>query len=249
MDVDVHENQFVPPPNIVITEALPKELPKIPPAIIQPANFIPPGNLVHTPNGTIIIEELDTPEIRRFKNNRRKAEKKRLAAEASAANVVPAPVSVPSQTAGAGPSTLPSNGNHENFEMESDLSSLSDGGNEELEGRRADRALVPPPPLPPPVPVPIAVPSSLKIGADPPAVMLKEGQRLEGGTLGSSFVVLSLLLYPAAHIGCVVVWAKAGKRRTHRISSMANDLLIQRHTLGGPLSYMKTTTPWYRRMS
>ncbi|ESK83279.1 bromodomain and phd finger-containing protein 3 [Moniliophthora roreri MCA 2997] len=43
---------------------------------------IPPGHIIHNPDGTIIIEELDTPAIRREKNNRRKAERARLLAEA-----------------------------------------------------------------------------------------------------------------------------------------------------------------------
>ncbi|KAJ7027919.1 bromodomain and PHD finger-containing protein 3 [Mycena alexandri] len=45
--------------------------------------FIPPPNVIRTPDGLVIIEELDTPAIRKEKSLRRKEE--RLAAEAAAA--------------------------------------------------------------------------------------------------------------------------------------------------------------------
>ncbi|KAJ7777292.1 bromodomain and PHD finger-containing protein 3 [Mycena metata] len=45
--------------------------------------FIPPPNVIRTPEGLVIIEELDTPAIRKEKSLRRKEE--RLAAEAAAA--------------------------------------------------------------------------------------------------------------------------------------------------------------------
>ncbi|KAJ7281986.1 bromodomain and PHD finger-containing protein 3, partial [Mycena rebaudengoi] len=54
---------------------------------------IPPPNVIRTPDGQVIIEELDTPAIRREKNMRRKEERKAETAAAAAA-----------ATAGAGPS-------------------------------------------------------------------------------------------------------------------------------------------------
>jgi hypothetical protein len=46
---------------------------------------VPLSSIVHGPDGTIIIEELDSPAIRRAKNIRRKAERLKLEARASAA--------------------------------------------------------------------------------------------------------------------------------------------------------------------
>ncbi|KAJ6485818.1 bromodomain and PHD finger-containing protein 3 [Mycena sanguinolenta] len=47
--------------------------------------FIPPPNVIHTPDGQVIIEELDTPAIRKEKNLRAR-EAKTLAAQAAAAS-------------------------------------------------------------------------------------------------------------------------------------------------------------------
>ena len=72
-------------------------------------------NIIHAPDGTIIVETLDTPALRRQKTLRRKAEKLRLAAEAEAASFLL-----------AGPSQLPASA------MRSESSSLTDlDGNEE----------------------------------------------------------------------------------------------------------------------
>lgn len=49
----------------------------------QQRTFIPPGTVIQSENGTIIIEELDTPAIRREKTIRRKEERRRLAAAAT----------------------------------------------------------------------------------------------------------------------------------------------------------------------
>ncbi|KAK7020204.1 hypothetical protein VNI00_017817 [Paramarasmius palmivorus] len=48
---------------------------------------IPPGNIIHNPDGTVIIEELDTPATRKQKNIRKKAERARQLQEANKASV------------------------------------------------------------------------------------------------------------------------------------------------------------------
>lgn len=118
-------------------------------------NVIPISKIIYAPDGTVIVETLDTPALRREKTQRRKAERLRLAAEAEAA----------ASSSFAGPSQLPAS------VMRSDSSSLTDlEGNEEEEGnapRNESRlhASVPP--------------------KDPAAIVLAEGEMLEGGTLGT----------------------------------------------------------------
>ena len=88
----------------------------------------PLRNIIHAPDGTIIVETLDTPLLRRQKSIRRKAERLRLAAEAEA-----------SASASAGPSRLPAISG-------SGSSSLTDlDGDEEEDGKRHSRATAPPP--------------------------------------------------------------------------------------------------------
>jgi len=71
----------------------------------------PTLGVIQRPDGTIIIQELDTPTIRREKNLRRKAEKLRMATEGA-------------HPQSAGPSRLSTA--NQNIEGDSDLSDLSD---------------------------------------------------------------------------------------------------------------------------
>jgi hypothetical protein len=98
-----------------------------------------PHNVLTQPNGTVIIEKLDTPAIRRERFMRRKAEKQRLAeASLSAGSThredtprlepgLPQTKSV-AETAKDGKSQ-----SYDNFEDESDLSELSEDDSQELE--------------------------------------------------------------------------------------------------------------------
>lgn len=111
-------------------------------------------NVIRAPDGTIIVETLDTPALRRQKSIARKAARLQRAAEAQA-----------TASPSAGPSRLPA--------VQSTSSSLTDmDGDEEKESGGQS----------------LAWPDS-RAGAsvppkDPAAVVLADGQMLEGGTLG-----------------------------------------------------------------
>lgn len=98
-------------------------------------------NVVTQPNGTVIIEKLDTPAIRRERFMRRKAEKQRLV-EASVPVGSPRPDGMSAME--AGPSLLQTKSveasnkdgkltSYEDFEDESDLSELSEDESQSLE--------------------------------------------------------------------------------------------------------------------
>ncbi|KAF8899172.1 PHD-zinc-finger like domain-containing protein [Infundibulicybe gibba] len=126
------------------------------------------NNIIHSATGTIIIEELDTPAIRRAKNIRKKNEK-RLAASAILA---PAPLEAGPSLPPPTPVQIPAPMDMVDYELDSDLSSLSDVGSEDM--------VVRPKPKPPRV---VAVP--LAGAPEPGAVILPAGTMLEGGTLDS----------------------------------------------------------------
>jgi hypothetical protein len=93
---------------------------------VKPTQDDPPiRNIIHTPDGTIIVETLDTPTLRRQKSTYRRIERLRLAAEAEAA-----------AAAVAGPSRL------------SESSSLTDLEDEEDREKRAKSGVHAPPPPP-----------------------------------------------------------------------------------------------------
>jgi hypothetical protein len=93
---------------------------------VKPTQDDPPiRNIIHTPDGTIIVETLDTPTLRRQKSTYRRIERLRLAAEAEAA-----------AAAVAGPSRL------------SESSSLTDLEDEEDGEKRAKSGVHAPPPPP-----------------------------------------------------------------------------------------------------
>lgn len=126
--------------------------------ISKSAEPISNSNVIHTPDGKIIVETLDTPALRREKSMRRKAERERLrlAAEAHAQGTT---------SSAAGPSTY----------MRSESSSLTDldlgvgGDDNDEQGRRR-----------PQVPDKSIVVVEPK---DPAVVVLADGETLEGGTL------------------------------------------------------------------
>ena len=69
----------------------------------------PLQNIIHSPDGTIIVETLDTPALRREKTIRRRVEKARRAAEAEV-----------EASASAGPSRLPASGSSSLTDLEAD---------------------------------------------------------------------------------------------------------------------------------
>jgi NuA3 HAT complex component NTO1 len=90
----------------------------------------PLRNVIHTPDGKIIVETLDTPALRRQKSLNRKAERLRLAAEAEAASA-----------SSAGPSQLPVFGSG---------SSLTDLDGDEEETEKPSNSIIVAPPQSPP---------------------------------------------------------------------------------------------------
>ncbi|KAF9465621.1 hypothetical protein BDZ94DRAFT_1189141 [Collybia nuda] len=76
MDVDLEDPEGVPDPDETEYASRGPTPALIPPeqfAIPPLGTFIPPTTLIKAPDGTVIIEELDTPAIRREKNRREKA--------------------------------------------------------------------------------------------------------------------------------------------------------------------------------
>lgn len=103
---------------------------------VKPTQDNPPiRNIIHTPDGTIIVETLDTPALRRQKSIYRRTERLRLAAEAEVA-----------ATAAAGPSELPASGSGS-----SSLTNLEDREDGEKRDKSRVSAPVPPPPQDPAV--------------------------------------------------------------------------------------------------
>lgn len=90
-------------------------------------NTPPLRNIVHAPDGTIIVETLDTPALRRQKTMRRRAERLQRAAEAEA-------------SASAGPSQIHASG--------SGSSSLTDLDGDEEDGKNQSKVAAPTPPPP-----------------------------------------------------------------------------------------------------
>ncbi|KAF8638766.1 hypothetical protein AX17_001982 [Amanita inopinata Kibby_2008] len=139
---------------------------------------IQPRRVVQGADGTVIIELLDSPLIRKQKTRQRKEEKKRLLEQQQQVQLQQAQEAV--KTGGpavAGPSKLKAR--QDNVEVESDLSSLSDIGSEAAEAQGDPATMVQGPKtgeLGMRVPdANISVPDDL--GA------IREGQVLEGGTL------------------------------------------------------------------
>jgi len=109
-----------------------------------------PHKVLTQPNGTVIIEKLDTPAIRRERFMRRKAEKQKLAEvnmptgstyREGRPRVESGP-SIPrskSVTEMEKDEKLPS---YDNFEGESDLSELSEDGSQEVENEKPEEDLL-----------------------------------------------------------------------------------------------------------
>ena len=101
-----------------------------------------PHNVVTQPNGTVIIEKLDTPAIRRERFMRRKAEKQRLV-EASVPAASPHREETPKMEAGSllqtkSVAACDNDGKLTSYEDESDLSELSEDGSQPLESEEND---------------------------------------------------------------------------------------------------------------
>ncbi|KAF5379525.1 hypothetical protein D9615_006509 [Tricholomella constricta] len=155
-------------------------------ASLPPPPPLPPVQVVQMENGTIVLEELDTPAIRRLKTLRRKEEKEKRMAEQAAAAALTGPgtpgratlsLAPPRPTSAAGPSRALRR--KKSQDADSDLSSLSDFGSEaaprtisvpgrsKKRGRGRAAASVP------------VIDSADGLGQ----VVLTDGRMLEGGTL------------------------------------------------------------------
>ena len=160
------------------------------------------------PRRIIIIEELDTPLIRRQKNAEKRAARdaKKRAAAAAARGLSPL-TPVPSSGPVAGPSRLPPAAPLRPIDDDdsSDLTNLS-GEETETDSPRPKKALPLRPP-PPPEPVSVVrrrVPKPID-PTEPGVIVLKPGERVEGGTLGTLFLLLHvaglLTPHPARSMG------------------------------------------------
>jgi hypothetical protein len=127
------------------------------------------------PHGVIVIEELDTPAIRREKNMRRKAEKLQAAKAAAAVERSSRPPLGPDPE--AGPSRLPAD---PSTAIDSDLSSLSDSDVDEGLERNAGS-----------LPASSWVPGSLSNAPGTEEELGAVTFPLEGGTLGASYSLQS----------------------------------------------------------
>lgn len=134
--------------------------------------LIPPPNYIQAASGTIIIEELDTPATRRRKNLLKK--KKRLAAaqlQQLSGPGVPGNMDLYATYSSSVPVAGPSR--HAdglvNADVDSELSSLSDAGSDVVEHDAQGTGK----------------PASTIAGTNRQSTIVKEGARLEGGTLGT----------------------------------------------------------------
>ena len=75
------------------------------------------------------------------------------------------------------------------MDIDSDLTELSD-----LDDESPPPAPVPQPPAP--VPVPLAQKKPQPVLVEPGAIVLKPGERLEGGTLGTYPILSLIVLFP-----------------------------------------------------
>lgn len=167
------------------------------------------SKIVQGANGTIIIEELDTPAIRRAKNFKRKEEKREQILRRDLLMVPPnsATSAVSGGMPAAGTTVVKGGG------AESELSSLSEFGSEAVEesgkakqtkkrgrgrGRRKGSAAA------------LMTTVGCKLDKDNlTSVSLAEGEKVEGGTLGMSFAV-SIAQWLLIQMLFFSVWAKAG---------------------------------------
>ncbi|KAJ3994236.1 hypothetical protein F5050DRAFT_1800805 [Lentinula boryana] len=146
------------------------------PAVIEPSGLPRIGDVIHTANGKIIIEELDSPATRREKHMRRKAEKDKLKYPTYTTAVLDPgagaflstsePILVSAQAlpasehvvdmenqsppkmepSGLEPSSKMLKGKErERIEVDSELSSLSEGGEDVVAAGAATKKLTPPP--------------------------------------------------------------------------------------------------------
>ncbi|KAJ8081889.1 hypothetical protein PM082_007735 [Marasmius tenuissimus] len=115
------EDEVQPPPesaNVSIEhEAMEIDVPSVPPPVedppTDPESGLPPRTITRLANGTTIIEELDTPAIRRLKNMKRKEERGKLQQAITSGAQAPVAGSLQEQT-----------------KLESELSSLNEIGSE-----------------------------------------------------------------------------------------------------------------------
>lgn len=151
------------------------------------------GKIIEGANGTIIVEELDTPATRRAKNLKRREEKRQQILRQDSLMVPPnsAISAVSGEMPTAGTTVVKGGG------AESELSSLSEFGSEPAEelgkaklpkkrgrGRRKSSAAA------------LMTTGGWKFDKDNlMSVSVAEGEKVEGGTLGASLLCLS-------HNGC-----------------------------------------------
>ncbi|KAL0068121.1 hypothetical protein AAF712_004781 [Marasmius tenuissimus] len=115
------EDEVQPPPesaNVSVEhESMEIDVPSVPPPVedppTDPESGLPPRTITRLANGTTIIEELDTPAIRRLKNMKRKEERGKLQQAITSGAQAPVAGSLQGQT-----------------KLESELSSLNEFGSE-----------------------------------------------------------------------------------------------------------------------
>ena len=166
-------------------------------SLTEPASDLPPSllrlsSVIKKENGTIIVEKLDTPAIRKERAQQRKKEK-RLAEVAAQQMLSSSSTHLNMELAGdaspgAGPSRLPDQVSGEDVDVEieveagSELSELSDAGSQ---GARS-RVSRPKPPERTRVQPSRAKRSRAGAVREPGAIVLADDEMLEGGTLGMS---------------------------------------------------------------
>ena len=188
-------------------------------SLTEPSSDLPssllPLSIVTTKeeNGTIIVEKLDTPAIRKERAQRRKKEKRLAEAAAQKTQMLShstASLSMELSDAAspvAGPSRLPDEVPSEDVDVEieadSELSELSEAGSQSPRSSRVPR---PKPPGRTRVQPVRAKRGRAGAVCEPGAIVLPEDTMLEGGTLGMS----CNLMYRCWFLLCrVSVWAKA----------------------------------------
>lgn len=148
MEVDImHDDEMSSPLSDARSDA------DVIPNAKPPEDVVPTSKIVYAPDGTIIVETLDTPALRREKALRRKAERLRLAAEVEAA----------ASLSSAGPSQLTVSQTRSDSSSLTDLEENEEGKTTQSESR----------------------PNTSAAPKDPAAVVLADGEMLEGGTLGT----------------------------------------------------------------
>lgn len=214
-------------------------------------NLDEPLNVVTQPNGVVIIEKLDTPAIRREKNIRKKAEKKRqaaLAAEEGIAAIsasssimsvkkssppLPTPPQIPTASHVSPPQLLPSSASQDRSNM-MDLHDIAFDEESELSELSSSSVTYSPPASPvkpssappPPARASSSVVKSKK-HTKPKGKRLKRQEPFPEGTIGA-FLILRFPFYMDIELHSpMAVWAKSGMSYLLAIQAVVIDLTFK----------------------